>query len=122
MAGAVDTSGLGSRRLPRYATRHPVEGASLDGRVQFRGTLRELSAEGCQLQLDWEVPPGTSIQARCDISGIALRFRGETVWAKATSHGVFHGVQVTGFASEADALFHRLYVGRLARRRPGGTT
>jgi len=33
--------------------------------------------------------------------------------------GVFHGIAMAGHESEEDALFHRLYVGRLGRRVEG---
>jgi hypothetical protein len=103
------------RRDPRYPARLRVEGASPDGRLETRGILRDLSAGGCLLHLDRHIPPGTAIKVRCDISGIRLAICGTVVWSEAAAGGVLHGVVVTGFASEQDALFHRLYVGRLAR-------
>lgn len=66
--------------------------------------------EGCQSNLDTRAPPGTAIEARCDISGVGLGIRGEVVWAESTAGGVLHGVAVTGHASPEDALFYRLYV------------
>jgi len=104
------------RRLPRYSTRHRVEGESLDPRIEFRGILCDLSAEGCELHVDTRIPPGTAIEARCDIRGLGLRIRGEVRWAEAATGGTVHGVVLTGFASEEDALFHRQYVGRLGRQ------
>jgi hypothetical protein len=56
------------------------------------------------------------IDARCDINGVGLRFRGKVVWAEQTGSGALQGVALADFPSEEDALFHRLYVGRLARR------
>lgn len=84
--------------------------------MEIQGILRDLSAGGCALHADSRIPPGTLIEARCDIIGIGLRICGEVVWAEATAGGFLHGVVFTGFASEEDALFHRLYVERLARR------
>jgi len=104
------------RRAPRYPTRHRVQGESLDGQFSIRGILDDLSAHGCALHLNTYVPPGTMIDARCDINGVGLRFRGKVVWAERTGSGALQGVALGDFPSEADALFHRLYVGRLARR------
>ena len=103
------------RRDPRYPARLRVEGVSPDGRLETRGILRNLSLGGCLLHLDRHIPPGTTIEVRCDISGIRLAICGTVVWSEAAAGGVLHGVVVTGFASEQDALFHRLYAGRLAR-------
>jgi hypothetical protein len=108
-------SGLRQRRFPRFPTQHPVEGTTGDRRLGFRGILWDLSQEGCRFQLDSLLPRGTRLEARCNISGLALRLRGETVWGKATAGGFLHGVAIAGFASEADAVFHRLYIDRLAR-------
>ncbi|MBI4573178.1 MAG: PilZ domain-containing protein [candidate division NC10 bacterium] len=83
--------------MPRYSTRHRVEGVSLDPRIEFRGILCDLSAEGCGLHLDTRIPPGTAIEARCDIGGVGLRIRGEVRWAEAATGGTFHGVVLTGF-------------------------
>jgi hypothetical protein len=91
-----------------------VEGASLDGRLEAQGVLRDLSAGGCGLHLDRHIPPGTKIEVRCDISGLGLKIRGQVVWTEAAAGGVLHGVVLTGFASEEDALFHGLYLKRLA--------
>ncbi len=112
-----ETSGLDHRRFPRFLTRHPVEATTRDRSLRLRGILCELSQEGCRLQLDGYIPPGTPIEVRCNISGLALRLRGETAWAD-TLGGLVHGVAITGFVSEADAVFHRLYVNRLARGMP----
>jgi len=103
------------RREPRYPTRHRVEGESLDRRIGVRGILRDLSVGGCCLNLDRRIPLRTPIEIRCDISGLGLRIRGKVVWVEETGTGVFHGITLTGYVSEEDALFHRLYVGRLAR-------
>jgi len=116
MARTGDSPGPNRQREPRYPTRHRVEGASLDGRLETQGVLRDLSAGGCALHLDRHIPPGTKIEAVCDISGLGLKIRGEVVWAEAAAEGVLHGVVLTGFASEEDALFHGLYVKRLARQ------
>jgi hypothetical protein len=56
------------------------------------------------------------IELMCDISGIGLRLRGKVVWAKQTGSGALQGVSLAEFPSEEDALFHRLYIGRLARQ------
>jgi predicted ThiF/HesA family dinucleotide-utilizing enzyme len=61
------------------------------------------------------MPPGTQIEVLCDIIGLGLRLRGEVVWSEVAAGGVLHGVVVNGFASEQDALIHRLHVARLAR-------
>ena len=106
------------RREPRYRTRHRVEGESQDRQNGIQGTLRDLSMGGCCLTLDRRIPTGTAIEIRCDIEGIGLRIRGKVVWAEETGTGVFHGIALTGYVSEEDALFHRLYVGRLARHAP----
>ena len=119
MALEGDRPGTDRRRDLRYFARLRVEGVSPDGRLETRGILRDLSAGGCVLHLDRHIPRGTAIEVRCDISGIGLAIRGTVVWSEAAAGGVLHGVVVTGFASEADALFHRLYVERLARRWPG---
>ena len=105
------------RGSPRFSTDHSIDGASLSQQqIDFRGTLCELSEAGCRLYLDTQVPPGSAIQARCDISGIGLQICGEIVWVKATTSGILHGVHVTGFASEEDAQFQRIYLRRLAGR------
>ena len=108
------------RGSPRYPTRYPVDGASLDPPAEFRGILCDLSVNGCQLHLDRRIPPGTAIEARCNIEGLGLRIRGEVVWGEAVTGGFLHGVVITGPASEEDALFHRLYIERRARRRHEG--
>ncbi len=111
-----EVSGLNRRRFPRFSVQHPVDGCTRVERLPFRGTLRDLSQEGCRLQLDGSLPPGTPIEVRCNIGGVGLRLHGETVWVDAPG-GSVHGVSITGFASGADALFHRLYLDRLARQR-----
>lgn len=116
MARTGDSPGPDHRREARYPTRHRVEGEPLDGGVAFRGTLQDLSAAGCCLRLDGHVSLGTQIELRCDISGLGLRISGRVVWAEETAAGVFHGIALAGYESDEDALFHRLYVGRLARR------
>ncbi len=108
-------SSLQQRRFTRFPTQHPVQGTTGDLRLGFRGILWDLSQEGCRFQLDSLLPRGTPLEARCNISGLALRLRGEAVWGEATAGGFLHGVAITGFASEADAVFHRLYIDRLAR-------
>jgi len=113
----ADSSGPGRRRFPRYPTRHRVEGEALDGGAVFRGTLQDLSAAGCCLRLDRHLPLGTQIELRCDIGGLGLRISGRVVWAEETAAGVFHGIALAGPESEEDALFHRLYVERLGRKR-----
>ncbi len=111
----VNQPGAERRGSPRFSTSHAIEGASLGLQpIDFRGTLRDLSAAGCLLHLDAHVPEGTTIQVRCDISGIGLQICGEIVWTKATTGGILHGVLVTGFPSEEDARFQRLYLRRLA--------
>ncbi len=112
-----EASGLNRRRFPRFPVRHPVDGSTGVGRLPFRGMLRDLSQEGCRLELDGSLPPGTPIDVRCNINGLGLRLHGETAWVDAPG-GLLHGVAITGFASAADALFHRLYLERLARARP----
>jgi hypothetical protein len=119
MAPEGDRPGTDRRRDLRYPTRLRIEGVSPDGRLETRGILRDLSAGGCALHLDRHIPPGTAIEVRFDISGIGLAILATVVWSEAAAGGVLHGVVVTAFASEADALFHQLYLGRLARRRPG---
>jgi len=104
------------RRSLRYAIRHQVEGASQDRRIGFRGILHNLSASGCGLHLDRPLPLGTSIEFRCNINGIGLAVRGRTVWTAAALGGILHGVVVSGYGSDQDALFHRLYLNHLARR------
>ncbi len=105
------------RGSPRFSISHTIEGASLgQRRIDFRGTLCDLSEGGCQLHLDTQVPQGSAIQARCDISGIGLELCGEIVWVKATADGVLHGVHVTGFPSAEDGQFQRVYLRRLAVR------
>ncbi|MBI4537753.1 MAG: PilZ domain-containing protein [candidate division NC10 bacterium] len=104
------------RRSPRFAIRHPVEGTSQDGRIGFRGILHSLSATGCGLHLDRPLSVGAPIEFRCNVNGIGLAIRGRTVWTTAALGGILHGVDVTGFASDQDALFHRLYLNLLSRR------
>ena len=116
MTSSSPSTGLDRRREPRYPTRHRVEGTSQDGRLETRGILRDLSAGGCALHLDRHIPRGTKIEAVCDIGGLGLRLRGEVVWTEAAAGGVLHGVACTGGVSEADALFHDLYIKRLARQ------
>ncbi len=106
------------RQSSRYPTRHQVEGASLDRRISFRGILHNLSATGCGLHLDRPLPVDTSIEFRCNVNGIGLAVRGRTVWTAAALGGILHGVLVTGYGSDQDALFHRLYLNHLARRSP----
>ena len=106
------------RQSPRYSIRHQVEGTSQDRRIGFRGILHNLSATGCGLHLDRPLPLGSSIEFRCNINGIGLAVRGSTVWATAALGGILHGVAVTGYGSDQDALFHRLYLNHLARRSP----
>lgn len=106
------------RRSPRYPTQHPVEGSSRDRRIEFRGTLHSLSADGCGLHLDRPVPLGTPLELRCNISGIGLAVQGHPVWSRAALGGIRHGVVLTGYASDQDHLFHRVYLGLLARRPP----
>ena len=112
----TERSGPDRREVRRYPTRHRVEGTALGGRAGFRGILSDLSAGGCRLHLDTGILPGTEIEALCDIGGLGLRFLGQTVWAEPGPGGLLHGVRFTRFASEADAFFHSLYIGRLARR------
>jgi|GEM_PF-1105208 hypothetical protein len=112
-------SGPERRQFPRYPTRHRVEAEPLDGGIAFRGTLQDLSAAGCCLRLDRPVSLGTQIELRCDIGGLGLRIRGRVVWAEETAAGVFHGIALAGYESEEDALFHRLYLGRLAHQAEG---
>ena len=114
----AERSGADRRRVRRYPTRHRVEGTALEGRVGFRGILSDLSVGGCRLHLDRGILPGAAIEALYDIAGLGLRFLGQMVWAEPGPGGVVHGVRFTGFGSEADALFHSLYVGRLARQAP----
>ena len=116
---SASTAQRDRRRLPRHLTRHQVEGASLDPPISFRGLLRDLSAAGCNLCLDARIPPGVMVEAVCNVSGLGLRLYGAVVWIEETPAGILHGVGLTGFPSNEDALFHRLYVGRLARRAEG---
>lgn len=117
-APSAETSGPNRRRDPRFRTQHRVEGEVPEGEI--RGRLRDLSVGGCCLTLDRRIPLGTSIDIRCNISGIGLRIRGQVVWAEETTTGVFHGVTLTGFDSDEDALFHRLYLQRLSRHQAEG--
>lgn len=119
-APAAETSGSNRRREPRFRAQHRVEGEVPDGEVEIQGRLRDLSVGGCCLTLDRRIPLGTSIDIRCNISGIGLRIRGEVVWAEETTAGVLHGVALTGFDSDEDALFHRLYLQRLSRHQAEG--
>lgn len=114
----ANLSGEDRRRLPRYPTRHWVEGESLDPPGSIRGILCDLSADGCRLRLDVSIPPSTTIETKSNISGIGLQLHGKVVWIDQTGQGVLHGIRLTGFGSEEDALFHRLYVRRLARPIP----
>jgi hypothetical protein len=118
MPQRMDRTYQDRRDTPRYPTQHPVAGESADRRIGVQGVLRDLSAGGCRLDLDTRIPPGTMVEARSNIHGIGLRIRGEVVWAQETPAGVLHGLTLAGYGSEEDALFHRLYVGRLARRTP----
>ncbi len=104
------------RRLPRYVTRHRVDGVSVSPPLAFRGVLYDLSGSGCCLFLDTLVPPESLIEARCNLHGLGLRLRGVVVWAERLAGGVLHGVMLTGFGSKEDTLLHRLYVGRLGRQ------
>ena len=103
------------RQSPRYFARHRVAGTTPDGR-QFEGYVCDLSARGIRLQLGVQLLPNTPVTALCDIGGIGLRMRGQIVWAKPVGGGVLHGVAVTGFASDEDALFHQVYLARLSRQ------
>ncbi len=107
-----ESSALQHRRYPRFVTRHPVQATTQDGRLTLPGLLCDLSQEGCGLRLDGRLGPGTPVEVRCDISGLSLCLRGEIVWADPPG-GLHHGVAITGFASEADARFHRQYLERL---------
>ncbi len=101
------------RRFPRFLLRHRVQVRTREGGLCLPGYLCDLSQEGCRLRLDGELAPGVPIEAHCDIRGQILDLRGETVWSEGPPGGV-HGVAITGFASEVDAFFHRLYVKHLA--------
>lgn len=81
--------------------------------METRGILCDLSARGRGLHLDGDIPPGTIIEVRCDVSGIGLKLRGKVVWAKPVAVGVLHGVGFTDPVSEEDALFLPLYVARV---------
>ncbi len=107
------------RNSPRFSTSHPIEGGLLGQQeIQFRGTLCDMSLSGCRLRLDRHIPQGTPIQAFCDINGIGLQIRGKIVWAKPADGWTLHGVLVTGFPSDEDTQFQRLYLRRLAARAP----
>ncbi len=110
-----EESGFRHRRFPRYLTRDPAEVTARERQLRLSGILCDLSQEGCRLQLDGYLPPRTSVEVRCTISGDALHFRGETVWVNALG-GLLHGVSIHSFVSEADAALHRLYLDRLARK------
>jgi len=111
-------AGSERRRAPRYPVRYPLDGSSGDRRTGFRGTLCNLSAEGCGLHLDRPLPPGTSLEFRCDINGIGLGLSGQVVWSRAALGGILHGVALTGHHSDQDALFHRLLLGRHSGPQP----
>jgi hypothetical protein len=103
------------RRLaPRYPAQHEAEGASPGGRITFRGLLHDLSATGCQLLLGTHLPRGTAVEFQCDIAGIGVWLRGKIVWSNPAVKGTFHGVRLTGFGSQGDALFYRLHIRRVA--------
>ncbi len=119
MVRVADQSDLDRRREARYRTRHWVDGESLDREIDIQGILHDLSVGGCCLNPDQPIPLRTPIEVRCDISGIGLRIRGEVVWAEETGTGVYHGIALTGYESEEDAPFHRLYIQRLARQAEG---
>ena len=112
----LDNSTTDRRRSPRYPIRLRVQEETLDGRISARGVLGDLSETGCALHLNSYIPPGTMIEAKYDVNGIALRVTGKVVWAEETGRGVFQGISFAEFASEEDALFHRLYIKRLARQ------
>ncbi len=114
----ANPSGDDRRRLPRYPTRHWFEGESLNPPRSIRGILCDLSADGFRLHLDVTIPPSTPIETKCNISGIGLQLRGKVVWTDQTGQGILHGIMLTGFGSDEDALFHRLYIRRLARPTP----
>jgi hypothetical protein len=99
------------RRSPRHPTRHPVDGTCQDHRIGFRGILHNLSAEGCGLHLDRPLPLGVPLEFRCHINGIGLGLTGRVVWSQAALGGILHGVALTGYHSDQDALFHRLILG-----------
>ncbi len=103
------------RRFPRFLTRSLVQVTPRGERRSLSGVLCDLSEEGCGLRLDEYLGPGTPLEIRCNISGLALCLRGDIVWSDALG-GLFHGVAITGFASKADALFHSQYLNRLARK------
>jgi len=105
------------RFAPRYPASHLAEGSSPDGQIKFQGLLRDFSATGCRLRLDSPLPLRTAIEVQCDIAGVGLWLRGEVVWATSTADGVHHGIVLTGFGSQGDALFYRLFIRRLAARR-----
>ncbi len=109
-----ESFGLHHRRFPRFNTEHRVEVAPGNGGLHLSGLLYNLSQEGCCLRLDRQVPPGTPIEVRCYINGPALRLLGKVVWLDALGW-LRHGVAIRGFSSEADTLFHRWYLHRLAR-------
>ncbi len=77
-----------------------------------------MSLSGCRLRLDRHIAQGTPIQAFCDINGIGLQIRGRIIWVKLADGSTLHGVLVTGFPSDEDAQFQRLYLRRLAGRPP----
>ncbi len=116
----VEEKLVSERRLaPRYPAEHEAEGTSPNGGIKFRGLLHDLSATGCQLLLDTRLPPGDTIELQCDIAGIGVWLRGEVVWSSPTGQGFNHGVVLTGFGSQGDSLFYRLYIRRIASRQTG---
>ncbi len=126
-SGSLEAKGQGMadrpeperRSSPRFTTFHPIEGGFLGQQeIQFRGTLCDISLLGCRLRLDRHIPQGSPIQAFCDINGIGLQIRGKIVWVKLADGSTLHGVLMTGFPSDEDAQFQRLYLRRLAAHPP----
>jgi hypothetical protein len=111
----TDPSNSNRRRSPRYIVRHQVEGTSRNSHTGFRGLVHNLSAEGCGLHLDRPLPLDVPLEFRCNINGIALAVRGKAVWARAALGGILHGISLTGYASDQDALFHKVYLNHLAQ-------
>ncbi len=102
------------RRFPRFLLRHRVQVRTRDGGLCLPGFLCDLSQGGCRLRLGVALGSGVPIEVHCDIRGQAFGLRGKTIWSDGPRGGL-HGVVITGFPSEVDALFHRRYLTHLAR-------
>ena len=110
--------GLERRRHARFAALYPVEIRAEDETLEH-GELQDLSVSGCGVRLGRSLPPDLPVRLRCDIGGVGLRFHGRIAWSKPGPSAAVHGILIEGFTSDADAVFHQIFLLRLAESRTG---